>query len=169
MACTSILNPLRRQTEYSLAPNAAKTRIDILVVRLEPVAKGRAQHARGGARRSTFHDEVLAIKKIGGVATVKRKWLESGEWSKNGGGPLPPIAEQIVDAESALGLGKRIYGQGVPAMKVEITELGVRRFAAPGVWASVSVKRAVGGAVPLGLGGERLPCPAGVGGRLGVT
>src|SRR5271155_3107738 len=49
----------------ALAIYAAKSCIHILIVSLKPIAKRRPEHARGGARRSTFQNEVLAVKKIG--------------------------------------------------------------------------------------------------------
>src|SRR4051795_4666444 len=44
--------------------HAAKTRIHILVVRLEPVAEGRPQHAGSRAWRPAFHHKMLSIKEV---------------------------------------------------------------------------------------------------------
>src|SRR5208282_3022439 len=70
-----------------------------------------------------------------------------------------------MNAESALARGKRVDRDGIPTMKVKITELGIRRLAAPRVrpCLPLAVDGAVGGVLPLRFGGERLPCPARIG------
>src|SRR5579864_4928536 len=73
--------------------HAAKSCVNILVVRLKPVAKRAAQHAGGGARRSSFHDVVLAVEEVRGVARIKRKPLEAGKWLELARCPLPPVAQ----------------------------------------------------------------------------
>src|ERR1700675_4705124 len=79
----------------SSAAYAAKTRIHILIMRLEPVTKRGPQHARSGTRRAALHDEMLAIKEISRVSPVERKGLETWKWTENGGGPFPPVAQHI--------------------------------------------------------------------------
>src|SRR5580698_319732 len=56
--------PLLGSDSHRSMIHAAKPRIRVLVMSLEPVAKRRPQHARGGARRATLHDEVLTIEEI---------------------------------------------------------------------------------------------------------
>ena len=63
---------------YSSTPHAAKSRIHVLVVRLEPVAKTRSQHACRRARRTTFEHVMLVVVEVRGVTQIERKRLESG-------------------------------------------------------------------------------------------
>src|SRR4029077_17317911 len=128
-------------------------------MRLEPVAKCGSQHARSRARRATLHDEMLAIKEISGVPTVERKGLEPRKWAEHSGGPFPPVARHIVNAESAVAFGKRIHRHGIPTVKVEIAKVGIGRLIAPRISSRASVDGAVGGALPLRFGGKRLPYP----------
>src|SRR5271169_594365 len=144
---------------------------------LEPVAERRSEHAGGGKRRATLHDEMLAIKEISRVPAVETKWLETGKRSEGGGRPFPPVAQHAVNAESALASRKSVHGHGVPAVKVKIAELvvglviglGIGRLAAPRVRPCLSVDAAVGSTVPLRFRGERFACPARVGRCLGLT
>ena len=131
-------------------------------MRLEPIAKCGPQHTRSRARRAAFHDEMLAIKEISGVSTVEGKGLETRKRTEEGGGPFPPVAQHIVNAESALAFGKRIHRHGIPTLKVKIAEpfnalvieLGIGRFVAPWIISRVSVDGAIGGALPLRFGGK---------------
>src|SRR5713226_8376729 len=112
---------------------------------------------------------MLPIKEIGRVSPVERKWLETREWTKNGGGPFPPVAQHIVNAKSALPFRKRIHRHGVPTVKVKIAEPGLRRLRAPRIRSCVPVGAAVGGTLPLRLRGERLPCRSRIGRCLSLT
>src|ERR1700687_1156345 len=107
---------------------------------------------------------MLAIKEISGVSPVERKWLETWKRTEDGGGPFPPVAQHVVNAESALTFGKCIDRRRIPTAKVKIAEpliqLRIGRFIAPRISSCVSVDGAIGGVLPLGFGGERLPCPA---------
>src|SRR5260370_28444565 len=76
---------------------------------------------------------MLAIKEISRVSPVERKWLETWKRTEDGGGPFPPVAQHIVNAESALAFGKRIHWRGVPTVKIEIASLGIGRLTAPRV------------------------------------
>src|SRR5260370_35500439 len=91
-----------------LTAHAAKSGVCKLVMRLEPVAERAPQHARCGARRPAFQDEVLAIEEIGGVSAVEREWFESGDRCKLSRRPLPPLAEHAVTTEAALALGSDV-------------------------------------------------------------
>ena len=62
--------------------DAAKLRIHVRIVRLEPVAKRSPQHAGGRARRSALHHEMFAVKEIRGISGIKRKCLESRETAR---------------------------------------------------------------------------------------
>jgi hypothetical protein len=71
---------------------AAEARVYVLVMRLEPVSKGRTKHTGGSARRAALHDEMFAIKEISRVPRVERKGPEASERTEHGRGPLPSIA-----------------------------------------------------------------------------
>jgi hypothetical protein len=45
--------------------DAAKSCIDVLIVRLKPVAESGAQHACSGASAAAFHNKVFAVKEVG--------------------------------------------------------------------------------------------------------
>src|SRR5579864_9606530 len=111
--------------------HAAESRIHVLVMRLEPVAEGTPQHACGSARRSAFHDVVLAVEKVGGVAGIKRKALEARERSEERRRPFPAIAQEIAHAECTLACGGCSDRRGIPALKIEIAAPRRRLFIAP--------------------------------------
>src|SRR5580704_11827948 len=139
--------------------HAAKASVDVLVMGLEPVAKCGSQHARGSAWRAALHDEVFAIKKVSGIARVKRKGLEPRKRCEYSGCPLPPIAQHIVHAEKTLAVGKGINRCRIPMAEVKITEARKGRFLAPRIEMFASIGAAVGGAVPLRFSRQCLPCP----------
>src|SRR5580704_18759473 len=103
--------------------HAAKASVDVLVMGLEPVAKCGAQHARGSAWRAALHDEVFAIKKVSGIARVKRKGLEPRKRCEYSGCPLPPIAQHIVHAEKTLAVGKGINRCRIQWLKSKLQKL----------------------------------------------
>src|ERR1700675_2496343 len=82
-----------------------------------------------------------------------------------------------MDTEGRLTLRKRIYRRGTPAGEIKITVL-LRGFAGtlggtfggtPRILPIVTIFCAVGGALPLGFGGQQLPCPARIRFRLRLT
>src|SRR5260370_4403725 len=95
--------------------NAAKSGVCVPVMRLEPVAKRPTQHARGGARRAAFHHKMLAVKKVCGVAGIKRQRAKSLEGLKHRARPFPPVAKEGFDAKRP-GAGRvRGHRAGTPA------------------------------------------------------
>src|SRR5438309_23709 len=96
--------------------DASEPCIHVLVVRLKPVAKRRTQHARRGACRTALHDEVFAIKKIGGVAVIERKRRESRIRSERCGSPFPTVPKQSLHTERAAPLRMRIHRGRIPSM-----------------------------------------------------
>src|SRR5438270_12103699 len=113
--------------------HAAKSGVHILVMRLKPVAEARSQHASGRARRSAVHHEMFAIKEVGRVTTVERKWLEAGEWTKNRGCPFPTVAEKALHSESALAESMPIHGSRIPMCEVEVPQARIGSIPTPGV------------------------------------
>src|SRR4051812_6568579 len=64
----------------SRAPfHAAKSGVDILIVRLKPVAEAGTQHDRGGHRAAAFEYIMFTVEKRLGVAGIERHGLEAGE------------------------------------------------------------------------------------------
>ena len=136
---------------------------------LKPVTKRGPQHARRRARRSTLHNEMLAIKKISRVAAIKRKRLESWERRENRRRPLPTISQHVVHSKSALPRGKRIHRRRIPMFEIKVAECRIWRCAAPREKSFCSVFIAVRGPVPLLFCGKRLPRPARISLRLCVA
>ena len=58
-----------------------EARVDVRVARPEPVAEGLARQAFRRARRRSFQYEMPAIEKVGRIAAIKRKRLETREGS----------------------------------------------------------------------------------------
>src|SRR5215510_9404742 len=106
-----------------LAACAAESGIDVLIMRLEPIAERSAQHAGIGASRSALQHEMFAVEEIGGIAFVERKRLESGEGREWRGGPFPTVGQHPFEAEGAPCCGKRAYGKGIPARESEVSVL----------------------------------------------
>src|ERR1700680_2943431 len=128
--------------------NAAKRRVHVRVMRLEPVSERPAKHAGGRARRTTLHYEVLPIEEIRGVPGIERKWLEPGKRGEWRARPFPTISHQIGNAEVAVTLWVRSCRNRVPALEIKIAVPRGRRFLAPGVRAFAAAARAVRGPMP---------------------
>src|SRR5882724_11514273 len=152
-----------------LVAHAAESRIDVLVVRLEPVAERTAKHAHGGTGTAAFHHVMCAVKEVGGISRVELKWLKTGKGREWRYGPLPSIPHQIADAESAVPLRKGSDGRGIPALEIEISETAMGSVRSPGEWLFLSVWPAIRGAMPLCFGGQGLSCPARVGAGFCLT
>src|SRR6185437_11372906 len=103
---------------------------------------------------------MLAIKKIGRVARIKWKRLESRKRAKHARSPFPSVAEQVVYAESALSCGIRVYRSRIPIRKIEISALPARFNVAPRIRAFAFRRRAVSGAMPLGFARQTLIFPS---------
>src|SRR5438874_1123731 len=100
-------------------------------MRLKPIPKRAAQHARAGARRAAFHHIMLVIEKIRGIAFVKRERPESSEGTEGSGGPFPAVREHSFDSKSAGSSGKSIHREWVPLCEIEISMARARSFRAP--------------------------------------
>src|SRR5579884_2615610 len=137
---------------------APESRIHVLVMRLEPVAEGTPQHACGGARRSAFHDVVLAVEKVGGVAGIKRKALKAGERSEERRRTFPAITKKVTHAECALTCAGCSDRSGIPALKIKIAPPRGGLFITPRIL-PLTTFTGVGGAVPLRFGGQSLSRP----------
>src|SRR5271165_4762895 len=74
-----------------------------------------------------------------------------------------------MNTEKTLAFGEGIARRRVPMLEIKIAKLRIGCLIAPRIQPSLSAGRAIGGALPLGLGGKRLPCPACIGGCLGLT
>ena len=117
-------------------------------MRLEPVAERPPEHARGRARRTALHHEVLAIEEIRRVPGIKRKWMESRERRKRRARPFPTVPNDVGDAEVADALGVRSRGNRIPALKIKIAVPRGGRFRAPGVLAFFTAASAARGSMP---------------------
>src|SRR5690349_17517932 len=110
---------------------ATEGRIDIGVARAEPVSERRPQKlARRGWRRA-FHHEVLAVEEICGVLGIRRHGAEAWKGRKLSAGPLPAVADEILDAPRARSFRMTPRGLGIPAREIEDAVLGGRRLLAP--------------------------------------
>src|ERR1700674_71578 len=112
---------------------------------------------------------MFAVEEVGGVAGIKRKPLEAGKRLEPARCPLPTVAQQISDAESALALGERTDWSWVPVLEIEITLARVRSRSAPREGSLGTVFCSISHPMPLRFRGQRLPCPASVCARLGVA
>src|SRR5271165_201089 len=106
---------------------------------------------------------MLAVKKIGGIARVKRAGLETLKGRKDGARPFPPVADQVVHAESAGAAGMCADRSGIPMAKIKIAMRFGGRSVAPGIAAFLgSLGSAVGGPVKLFFAGQTPAQPFGV-------
>src|SRR5712692_3194481 len=140
--------------------HAAKRGVHIRIMRLEPVPKRPAQHARGRARRAALHHVMLPVEKIRGITGIEREGLKPRKWRKNGARPLPPVACQIRNTEIARTAGEGSHRDSVPSARIEIPTMRGGRFTAPRVCALESAPGSARGAVPFGFARQLLPGPA---------
>src|SRR5258708_4410742 len=136
---------------------------------LEPVPERLAQHAGRGSRRTALHDVMLSIEKVGRVPRIKRKFLESCKRLEHGRGPFPAVAHQSFESEGALSLRESADWQGIPTMKIEISEFLCGTCRSPWIGPFAALWRTVRRAMPLRFGRQTLPFPASIGTSLGVT
>src|SRR5207249_3897024 len=93
--------PTREAAFSSCRPRASEGSVHVRISRTEPVAERRPEQlARGGGRRA-FHDEMLAVKKIGRVLRIRRHRGEAREWRERRARPLPSVADEIFHAPRA--------------------------------------------------------------------
>src|SRR6266702_524133 len=100
-------------------------------MRLEPIAERTAQHARGGARRATFHHVVPAVEEICGITWIKGHRRESRKWGELRARPLPTVSDKIMNAKRARPRGMRAHGRRIPRSKIEIAVAFAWRLIAP--------------------------------------
>jgi len=81
--------------------DAAKARVNVLVMRLKPVPERSPQLARGGAHAAAFQHVMPAVEEIRRIARVAGVRAKAVERCEGCGGPLPAVAQQIHDAEGA--------------------------------------------------------------------
>src|SRR5271163_2815173 len=107
---------------------------------------------------------MLTVKKIRGIARVKRAGLETFKGSENGARPFPAVAEQVLNTEGAVAGWVRPDGRGIPVAKIEIAmQFGWRRVT-PGKTAfPCAFWRAVGSAMKLLLARQAASEPFGIG------
>ena len=149
--------------------HAAKSGINVLVVRLEPVAKRAAQHAGGGARGTTFEHVVFSVEKAGRVARIEGERLESRKRLKQTRSPFPAIAHQVGNPEGTPSCGTVGRRRRIPALKVKVAVPQARRLGAPWIGSFRVSPRSIRRPMPVRLGGQRLPGPTRVRARFRVA
>src|SRR4029077_3541992 len=88
---------------------AAKSRVDILIMRLKPVAERPAKHRGFRARRTALHHVMFGIEEVCGVARLNRKGLESLEGREDSRRPLPSVSQQAGHIKRAAAPRKCIH------------------------------------------------------------
>src|SRR5436853_659687 len=152
-----------------LIAHAAESRICILIMWLKPIAEGAPQHAGGSARRTAFHDVVLAIEEIRRIPAIEGEWLEALEGREQSRSPFPTIAEQVSHTKGALRLRKSANRSWIPSLEIKIPQLVAWRCATPRVRIFSLVLRTISCAVPLRFRWQLLTGPTCIGARLSVT
>src|ERR1019366_71058 len=109
------------QTTAALVFDAAKTCVDIRIMRLEPIAKRSPKHARGSPGRCPFHDVVPVDEEISRVARIKRKRLKTWKGGEDRARPLPSVAEEAGHAKGAGSCRECRHRRRIPAQEIEIT------------------------------------------------
>src|SRR5580765_1324739 len=120
-----------RISESANLRDATERRVDVRVVGTEPVAEAAADEVEGGGGGGALQDEVLAVEKFGGLDGIARHGLKAGEAVKDRRGPLPAVADQIVDAPGARAGGIGADGNGIPVRKAEVAPCRIGRRVAP--------------------------------------
>src|SRR5208282_4176064 len=103
----------------------------ILIMWLEPIAKGAPQHALFAAWRPALHHVVLAVEEICGIALVERERPETGKGFKGARCPFPSIRQQALCTECASGGGKSVDRRRVPSLEIKVSMPRGRPFSAP--------------------------------------
>src|SRR3974390_194764 len=129
--------------------HAPKAGVNVLIMWLEPAPKRPAQECGCGARRTAFHDEVLSIEEICGIAGIKRKRLETIEWREFAGCPLPAIAEHPDCTKRTDVVHGTLHGRGIPAREVKIPFPGEVFIVTPRIGAFGTTRLTVCSTVPL--------------------
>src|SRR5579883_2360029 len=114
-------------TPWLRSPHTPESGVDVLIVRLEPVTEGAAQHAAGGARRASLENVVAAVEEVGGIAGIRRMRSEAVKRRERTPRPFPPVGQQSLDAEGAAARREGMHGSRIPPREVEISVLRRRR------------------------------------------
>src|SRR5439155_25311732 len=111
--------------------DATERRVDVRIVRLEPVAEGAPKHASGGARRASLHDVVFSIKKIRGVTGIERHRRKARQRCKYGARPLPAVPNKIMNPECTHTVRVSSARRRGKMRKIKIAELRCWRLVTP--------------------------------------
>src|SRR5712671_1179118 len=115
---------------------------------------------------------MAAVKKIGGVARIKRELLKTLKRSEYSGRPFPTVSHQSRNPECAVAIRVGIHGCGVPSLKIKIPMMALRTRVPPGIrtfTTLVLARRAKRGAVKLRLRRQGHFAPLAIGFRFGVA
>src|SRR6516164_2915565 len=116
MAFVSIFAPLLLGAVLTLISlsRAPEPRVDVLVVWLEPISEGSAEHALLCTRGTSLHDVVHPIKKISRITLIERERLETRKRLKKARGPFPSVGDHSLDAECAPAGRECIHRRRIP-------------------------------------------------------
>src|SRR5262247_3322803 len=81
--------------DYRVMSYTPERRVNVGIVRLEPVAKGFSRQAGGGPGRCALHHKMFAVEEVCGVARVKREFFETLERRKPCARPFPSVTDQV--------------------------------------------------------------------------
>src|SRR6185503_1333328 len=112
---------------------------------------------------------MLAIEKIRRVFGIRHHRRKPGKRTKDRRGPLPTVADEIVNAPRARARGERANGDWVEMHKVKIPALSRRRSLAPWIRLLDPVRGPKRGAVIFGFSRQAAALPAGIGLGLGLA
>src|SRR5436190_23411249 len=93
---------------------------DVGVVRLEPVPEAAARQAAIGGPRSAQEHEVALVEEIRRIAAVAFHGAEPWEGAEGCRGPLPSVADQLVNAERARTQWIRADGRRAQALHPQV-------------------------------------------------
>src|SRR5215469_14986236 len=139
------------------APEAG---VRILIVRLKPVTKRSPQQRSGGPRRAAFQNEMLAIKKVRLISSIKGKRSEAGERCEFTGSPFPSISQHSHGTEGTDVFCGGAHWRRIPAKSIKIPAPLNLRVISPRVFSLRAIRSSVCSAMPLLLGGQRFAGPS---------
>src|SRR5207237_4116830 len=106
-----------------LIAHAAESRICILIMWLKPIAEGAPQHAGDSARRTAFHDVVLAIEEIRRIPAIEGGWLETLEGREQSRSPFQPLAGRSATPKALCACGKGANRGGFHPLELKFPQL----------------------------------------------
>src|SRR5579884_2312032 len=104
---------------------------------------------------------MFAVKKVRGIARIKRKGFKPGERFKDRRGPFPSVAEQIGYAKGAAATGVRMDWSRIPVREVKIASAFFRSAFSPRIRPFQPFRCSVCCAMKLGLGRKLFAGPPG--------